>query len=533
MKSDSLLRAAALAAFVVALATPRAPGQELLAQAFGEEASDYFGWSIASGGPDLDGDGFAEIAVGALLLNSSHGSGVGAAYVLSGRDFTTIHAIYGSQGDVNPGLTLAWCGDLDGDGLADLAVGMPGLDLTTRDMGRVEIYSTGTWTLLRSFDGASSDEFFGSALASLADIDGDGVAELIVGAGNEQHGVRTSGTVYVYSGASGTVLLNLTASGAESLGGAVADVGDVNGDGVNDIGAGAPNTRYPGPNDLQAGAAFVFSGADGSQLLHWYGSAYHYYYYYGNRLGIGIGAAGDVDGDGRDDVWVSAEDGLHSAPAFVAIYSGATGATIRTLAGADDQFAATTVGDIDGDGVADFALSGALFVGAPRYVSDAVMLLSGGDGRELWRGEDPDPVAYFGSALAATQDVNHDGQFELAVGAAQDATVGNEAGRVDLLGSSDFWLDVQRTHFPKAGDALTLTALKGPPGNLVGLFLTAVNGAPTFALLQLTTFDATGQAQWSSTVPNGFTGTSFALRSLAIGGTGKVVQSTDETIAIQ
>lgn len=534
MRPDSLLRTAALAAFVVALATPRTHGQQLLAQAFGQEASDYFGWSIASGGPDLDGDGFAEIAVGALLLNSSHGSGVGAAYVLSGRDFTTIHAIYGSNDDDSLGSALAWCDDLDGDGLADLVVGVRGYDATTRDMGRVEIYSTGTWTLLRSFDGASVDGGLGGALARLADMDGDGVAELLVGAPGEDNGGGKRGSVYVYSGAGGTLLKKLTASGTYSLGVAVADVGDVNGDGVNDIGAGAPNTKYPGPHDRNAGAAYVFSGADGSLLLHWYGSAYQYTsYYYGNYLGVGIGAAGDVDGDGRDDVWVSAQDGLFSAPAFVAIYSGATGATIRTLEGAEHQNAETTVGDLDGDGVTDFAVGGVIRVGGPNSYRGAVMLLSGRDGRELWRRDEPDSLTWYGKALAATQDVNHDGRSELAVSAAGDATVAYNAGRVDLLGGSDFWLDVQRTHRPQAGDALTLTALEGPPGNLVGLFLTAVNGAPTFALLQLTTFDATGQAQWSGTVANGLAGISFALRSLAIGGTGKVVQSTDETIAIQ
>jgi FG-GAP repeat protein len=534
MKPNSVIRSAVLASFVVALATPRTHGQELLARVFGQESYDYFGWSITAGGPDLDGDGFAEIAVGALLNASSHGSGVGAAYVLSGRDFTTLHTIYGSNDDDSLGAALAWCDDLDGDGLEDLVVGVPGYDSTASDAGRVEIYSTATWTLLRSFDGVSDSGALGGALARLADMDGDGVAELLVGAPGEDNGAGMKGSVYVYSGASGTLLQKLTASGTRSFGAAVADVGDVDGDGVNDIGAGAPNTIYPGPHDRNAGAAFVFSGADGSLLLHWYGAAYQYTsYYYGEYFGVGIGAAGDVDGDGRTDVWVSTLEGLYSAPAFVAIYSGATGATIRTLDGPKHQLDATTVGDLDGDGVTDFAIGGVIQVGGPRSYRGAVTLVSGGDGRELWRGDEPDSLGWYGKALAAMEDVNHDGRSELAVSAAGDSTVANLAGRLDLLGGNDFWLDVQSSHRPRAGDTLTLTALEGPPGNLVGLFLTAVNGAPTFALLQLTTFDATGQAQWSSTVPNGFAGASFALRSLAIGGTGKVVQSTDETIEIQ
>ena len=105
--------------------------------------------------------------------------------------------------------------------------------------------------------------------------------------------------------------------------------------------------------------------------------------------------------------------------------------------------------------------------------------------------------------------------------------------RIDLLGSNDLWLDIQPTHYAVGNKTLYVSAAEGPTGNLVGLFLTAVNGAPTFALLAVSNFDATGRASWSGTVPPGYSGNSFDLRSFAIGRTGKLVDSLSETIAIQ
>jgi hypothetical protein len=88
--------------------------------------------------------------------------------------------------------------------------------------------------------------------------------------------------------------------------------------------------------------------------------------------------------------------------------------------------------------------------------------------------------------------------------------------------------DVSPTHYPTAKDSLVVSAAEGPTGNLVGLFLTDVNGTPTFALLALSTFDASGQARWS-----GYASTTITLRSFAIGRTHRLIDTSSETIAIQ
>jgi hypothetical protein len=313
----------------------------------------------------------------------------------------------------------------------------------------------------------------------------------------------------------------------------VADVGDVDGDGLDDIGSGAPSSTYVVP---EAGYAYVLSGADGSVLLQWHGDSKKYRTsyggttYLGNNFGTRIGGAGDIDGDGRADVWVATEHGL-PRPAFIAVYSGATGAMLRKFESTDVQVAAAALGDLTSDGIPEFGAGGQLFSGSSWR--DAVLLFDGSDGKELWRGERPDGNANWGGALAATEDVNQDGLRDFAVGASMDDTNAFNTGRVDLLAANDLWLDVQPTHFPTAKDLLTVSAAEGPTGNLVALFLTDVNGTPIFALLGLTTFGAAGQAQWSGKIPSGYAGNTFALQSFAVGRRGRLVSSTAETIAIQ
>ena len=121
-KPAPLVRWAALAAIVFARVASRASAQEVLAQAFGSAQFEEFGFSIAGGGPDLDGDGFAEIAVHARITQSGSSVFTGSATLLSGRDLTPIHTIYGANSYDQLGFSLAWCDDLDGDALADLVV---------------------------------------------------------------------------------------------------------------------------------------------------------------------------------------------------------------------------------------------------------------------------------------------------------------------------------------------------------------------------------------------------------------------------
>jgi hypothetical protein len=400
--------------------------------------------------------------------------------------------------------------------------------------GLARIYSTATWTKLREHTSAIFDAAFGSSVARLADTDGDGVAEVLIGSPWEVVGSGTRGRVYVYSGKSGSLLRKIQLAGANGLGVCVADVGDVDGDGVHDVGAGAPYTAAPYP---YAGAGYVFSGADGSLLREWDGASQYEYHgpysygYYGDHFGRAIGAAGDFDGDGVADVWVASERGI-TGPAYLHVFSGATGTTLRTMLATDELVAATDLGDVTGDGLTDFAAGGVIQVSSSTYPSTTV-LFSSLDGKELWRGEDLPRNAFPAAIVAAAGDVDLDGRPDFAVGLPGDGTVAYDAGRVDRRASNDLWLDVFPDHEPTTGSTLTIDAADGPTGNLVALFLTDVNGAPTFELLALTTFDAAEQAQWSGTIPSGTSGSNFTLQAFGVGRSGRLISSSRETIAVQ
>lgn len=179
---------------------------------------------------------------------------------------------------------------------------------------------------------------FGWVTAGLVDINGDGRRDIIVGA-------PASGSVFVYSSATGALLHTFTLPQSD-LGFAVADAGDVDRDGIHDILAGS-STFNNG-----AGAARVYSGASGAVLYSLSGDAP------GQFLGAAVTGVGDVDRDGHDDFAISAQ----GQPAAVTVYSGATGASMRTFTGsAGSRFGAgvARVDDFDGDGMDE------LLIGAP------------------------------------------------------------------------------------------------------------------------------------------------------------------------
>jgi len=200
----------------------------------------------------------------------------------------------------------------------------------------------------------------GGAVAGLGDVDGDGVPDLLLGAPNASPGgLAQAGLVQLRSGATGQILLELEgAEGGAFFGQVIANVHDIDGDGVDDFAIGAPSA---GPNGMQdAGSVFVYSGATAELLYRWDGTARF------DAFGSAIGGGDDVDGDGIPDVIVGAPGaspgGVRSAgSAFV--YSGATGELLLRLDGQelDATFGASVAiaGDLDGDGRAE------VLVGAP------------------------------------------------------------------------------------------------------------------------------------------------------------------------
>ncbi|MBX3358516.1 MAG: FG-GAP repeat protein [Phycisphaeraceae bacterium] len=253
-----------------------------------------FGYSVAALG-DINGDGADDFAISAPGMR--HGEGAigaggqygasdwgwsgtpGAVYIFSGIDRTLMRTL--SDGFAGFGSALLDAGDLDGDGVGDLAVGSPSFDATadaTADrFGRIWIYSGANGTVIRTLTGSGATDELGWSLNRGGDLDGDGVQDLLAGA----PGANGTGRAYVYSGADGAVLrtFNGTAMG-DRFGHAVGGGVDTpvhtdwdepsDGDGVPDYIVGAPGNEEFG---VEAGAAYVFDGASGSLRYMFTGEA--------------------------------------------------------------------------------------------------------------------------------------------------------------------------------------------------------------------------------------------------------------------
>jgi hypothetical protein len=418
---------------------------------------------------DVNGDGYSDIAVGApgassntgrayLYLDGASGLATAAATSLTGSDGT--NAWFGYR--------VVSAGDVNGDGYADLAIGAPGaitLDssghmVLPASPGRVYVYlgspsglDATPATSLTGPDGPAS--FFGDRVDGAGDVNGDGYADLIVGATGAS---SNTGRAYLYLGgesglatAAATILSGADPSGAF---GSVAGVGDVNGDGYADIAIGATNASsgagrahlYLGSaSGLRVTAAATLASPDGTDV----------------DFG-GVADAGDVNGDGYADLAVAALIGvagpsMYTGRAYVFLggASGVASTPATSLTSPDAAAFGTFVagaGDVNGDGYADIA------VGSPFAAADighAYVYLGSASGLVATPATSlvgPDPLGLFG-VVADAGDLNHDGFADIVVGA---AGTGSNAGHAYVYFGGAFGLNTT--------SAASFTGLDGPNG---------------------------------------------------------------------
>jgi hypothetical protein len=387
----------------------------------GVDVLDRSGVSVSSAG-DVNGDGFDDIIVGAHLADPNGTSAAGTSYVIYGgatganvalsdieAGSTAGFAINGVDVSDSSGISVSSAGDVNGDGFDDIIVGAYLADPNgTSNAGTSYVIyggATGANVALSAIEAGSTagfaingvdmSDFSGRSVSSAGDVNGDGFDDIIVGAYRaDPNGTSYAGTSYViYGGATGANL-ELSAIEAGSTAGfaingvdlsdrsgrSVSSAGDVNGDGFDDIivgaygadpnGTSAAGTSYviygsaTGANlelsDIEAGstAGFAINGVDVSDFS-----------------GFSVSSAGDVNGDGFDDIIVGARladpNGTSDAGTSYVIYGGATGtesttavAEVGTAAAdnftgnaGDDSFTGISLDDVVRGGAGDDSIS--------------------------------------------------------------------------------------------------------------------------------------------------------------------------------
>ncbi|MBK8179607.1 MAG: FG-GAP repeat protein [Planctomycetes bacterium] len=306
----------------------------------GSKAGDLFGSSLARIG-DLDCDGVDELLVGAPGA-SPRGRSSGEALVFSGSTAEILFRVPGSSAGDECGFAVCAVGDLDGDGRTEFAVGSPGARFHGRNSGVVRVYDGADLTVRYSFFGAEFGERFGAALAGPGDMDGDGIPELAVGAPCPR--LDRPGYVRVLAGRNASVLATFGGQRTwEQFGTALCGAGDTDGDGHADLLVGSPLAR-PGAREAEAarehacGAVTLFSGRTGRPrfVLASQGSE--------DRLGTSVALGPDLNGDGLRDLLAGAPQRYLPRGGYVQAFSAADGTELATWigAGTGDQFGAAT-----------------------------------------------------------------------------------------------------------------------------------------------------------------------------------------------
>ena len=465
----------------------------------GIDAGDLSGWYVNHAG-DVNNDGVDDVIIGARKGNASGRFDAGEAYVVYGNaggfaadldlaalDGTNGFQINGVSKHDQAGRSVSAAGDVNGDGVDDIIIGawLADADGISNSGETYVVYGSATGFAaaveLADLDGTNGfridgggEKFYtGYSVSAAGDVNNDGIDDVIIGAwAADVAGLNKAGQAYiVYGSASGFAadmdLADLDGRNGftldgfaqnESAGYSVADAGDINNDGIDDIILSAFMGTANG--QAEAGQTYVVFGSatgfapslslealNGTNGFTLDGAGA------GDRSGYSVAAAGDVNGDGIDDVvigsrWVDLASGADVGQAYVVYGTGAgfsanmdlsalngtDGFTINGVSAGDWTGASVAgAGDVNGDGIGDLVVSA--YLADPGGVTDAgsTFVIYGRAGgfaaaidlatltyTEGFRIDGTEANAHSGRFVDTAGDLNADGFDDIIIGAFQD-----------------------------------------------------------------------------------------------------------------